>query len=125
MILIIIFIYINLLVNFLILCRKHRNVQRTESPCISVLKKHLNLVLSYSKLIVYHHRHYHLSPVSSLRSISVSVEFWSKERGTRVHFSGGQDRKSRSSVFFCSETKRKRLLRRLTRFHRDQLISVG
>ena len=28
-----------------------------------------------------------------------------------VHFSRGQNRKSRSSVFFCSETKRKRLLR--------------
>ena len=27
------------------------------------------------------------------------------------HFSRGQNRKSRSSVFFCSETKRKRLLR--------------
>ena len=29
------------------------------------------------------------------------------------HFSRGQNRKPRSSVFFCSETKRKRLLRRL------------
>ena len=29
------------------------------------------------------------------------------------HFPRGQNRKSRSSVFFCSETKRKRLLRRL------------
>ena len=29
------------------------------------------------------------------------------------HFSGGQNRKSPSSVLFCSETKRKRLLRRL------------
>ena len=27
-----------------------------------------------------------------------------------IHFSRGQNRKSRSSVFFCSETKRKRLL---------------
>ena len=91
----------------------------------SVLKKHLNLVWSYSKLIVYHHRRYHLSPVSNLRSISVSVQFWSKERGRRVHFSRGQNRKSRSSVFLCSETKGKRLLRRLKRFHRDQRISVG
>ena len=58
---------------------------------------------------------------------SVSVRFRSKERGTRVkdrakndaskragrewlsfHFPRGQNRKSRSSVFFCSETKRKR-----------------
>ena len=58
---------------------------------------------------------------------SVSVRFRSKERGTRVkdrakngaskwlsfQFSRGQNRKSRSSGFFCSETKRKRLLRRL------------
>ena len=48
---------------------------------------------------------------------SVSVCLRSKERGTRLsfHFSRGQNRKSRSSVFLCSETKRKRLLRRLTR----------
>ena len=57
---------------------------------------------------------------------SVSVRFRSKERGKRVkdraengifwllfHFSRGQNRESRSSVFLCSETKRKRLLRRL------------
>ena len=31
------------------------------------------------------------------------------------HFSRGQNRKSRSTVFLCSETKRKRLLGRLTR----------
>ena len=31
------------------------------------------------------------------------------------HFSRGQNRKSLSTVFFCSETKRKRLLRRLVR----------
>ena len=30
-----------------------------------------------------------------------------------IHFSRGQNRKSPSSVFLCSETKRKRLLRRL------------
>ena len=39
-----------------------------------------------------------------------------KERGggwLSFHFSRGQNRKSRSSVIFCSETKRKRLLRRL------------
>ena len=58
---------------------------------------------------------------------SVSVRFRSKERGTRAkdrakndaskragrewlsfHFPRGQNRKSRSSVFFCSKTKRKR-----------------
>ena len=64
---------------------------------------------------------------------SVSMRFRSKERGKRVkdrakngaskratfifwllfHFSRGQNRESRSSVFLCSETKRKRLLRRL------------
>ena len=49
---------------------------------------------------------------------SVSVRFRSKGRGTRVkdrgkNFSRGQNRKSHSSVFFCSETKRKRLLRKL------------
>ena len=62
---------------------------------------------------------------------SVSMRFRSKERGSRVckdraknwvtfifwfffHFSRGQNRESRSLVFLCSETKRKRLLRRLT-----------
>ena len=63
---------------------------------------------------------------------SVSVRFRSKEWGTRVkdrakngaskragtdwfsfHFSRCQNRKSLSTVYFCSETKRKRLLRRL------------
>ena len=58
---------------------------------------------------------------------SVSVRFRSKERGTRVKWhkekSGvalvsflaprGQNRESRSSVFLCSKTKRKRLLCRL------------
>ena len=60
---------------------------------------------------------------------SVSVQFRSKERGTRVKvrpkngasvrvrlsfdFSRGQNRNSRSSVFLCSETKQIRLLRRL------------
>ena len=60
------------------------------------------------------------------RVASVSVRFRSKERGTRVflspsplfHFFGScfisfQNRESRSSVFLCSETKRKCLLRRL------------
>ena len=37
-----------------------------------------------------------------------SFTFW-----LSFHFSRGQNRKSPSSVFFCSETKRKRLLRRL------------
>ena len=55
---------------------------------------------------------------------SVSVRFRSQKRESRVknraelslslQFSRGQNRKSRSSVFLCSETKRKRLLRRLT-----------
>ena len=81
---------------------------------------------------------------------SVSVRFRSKERGTRVkdraengvseragrgptfifwllfHFSLGQNRESRSSVFLCSKTKRKRLLRRLAvDLHRSKpLISL-
>ena len=59
---------------------------------------------------------------------SVSVRFRRKEQGTRVkdrkksgaskrafHFSRGQNRKSPSSVFLCSEIKQKRLLRRLLR----------
>ena len=33
--------------------------------------------------------------------------------GLSFHFSRGQNRESRSSVFLCSETARKRLLRRL------------
>ena len=37
-----------------------------------------------------------------------SFTFW-----LSFHFSRGQNRKSPSSVFLCSETKRKRLLRRL------------
>ena len=55
---------------------------------------------------------------------SVSVRFQSKERWTRVKSRAkngaskragrrGQNRTSRPSVFLCSETKRKRLLRRL------------
>ena len=69
---------------------------------------------------------------------SVSVRFRSKERGARVkdqartcssktffgfsfHFSRGQNQKSRSSVFLCSETKRKRLLRRLPTSQRTPL----
>ena len=51
---------------------------------------------------------------------SVSVRFRSKlkneERASQrllFHFSRGQNRESRSSVFLCYETKRKRLLRRL------------
>jgi len=60
---------------------------------------------------------------------SVSVRFRSKERETRVkdraengsfNFSRDQNRKSPSTVSFCSETKRKRLLRRL---HSEGLIS--
>ena len=47
---------------------------------------------------------------------SVSVRFSrSKERGTRVK-DRAKNRKSRSSGFFCSETKRKRLPRRLYEF---------
>ena len=51
---------------------------------------------------------------------SVSVLFPSKDRAKNgravwlsFHFSRGQNRESRSSVFLCSETARKRLLRRL------------
>ena len=49
---------------------------------------------------------------------SVSVRFRSKEREREskwrsFHFSRGQSRESRSSVLLCSETKRKRLRRRL------------
>ena len=60
---------------------------------------------------------------------SVSVCFRSKEGETRVkdrakngsfNFSRDQNRKSPSTVSFCSETKRKRLLRRL---HSEGLIS--
>ena len=66
-------------------------------------------------------------PIPSLRA-SVSVRFRRKERGTRVkdratemaqvkklsfHFSRGQKRKSPSSVFLCTEMKRKRLLLKL------------
>ena len=49
-------------------------------------------------------------PVSSLRSKRLSF-----------HFSRGQNRKSRSSVFLCSETTRKRLLRRLAGQHRSAI----
>ena len=48
-----------------------------------------------------------------------------KER-VSFHFSRGQNRKSPSQVFLCSETKRKRLLRRLTRLlrvHRTDVVS--
>lgn len=57
---------------------------------------------------------------------AVSLRFRSKEQGMRVkdtfHFSRGQVKKNpvprRSSVFLCSETIRKRLLRRLRDFLR-------
>ena len=57
---------------------------------------------------------------------AVSLRFRSKEQGTRVkdtfHFSRGQNKKNpvprRSSVFLCSQTTRKRLLRRLRDFLR-------
>ena len=43
---------------------------------------------------------------------SISVRFQSKERGT-THFPRDQNGKSRSSVFLCSETKQKLLLRKI------------
>ena len=73
----------------------------------------------------------HASSLRRKRFRVACVQFRSKERGTRVkdhakngaskragrgllfHFSRGQNRESRSSVFLYSETKRKRLLRRL------------
>ena len=78
-------------------------------------------------------RHFALKPDQSINEIRESMEnslrsyhfravSEQKKRGTRVkdrvkngsfHFSRCQHRKSRSSVFFCSETIWKRLLRRL------------
>ena len=64
----------------------------------------------------------HLSSIWLACVASVSVQFRNKERGTRVKdrakngcrlISHAINRKSSSTVFFCSETKRKRLLRRL------------
>ena len=48
------------------------------------------------------------SAFPSFPSPSPSFTFW-----LSFHFSRGQNRKSPSAVFLCSETKRKRLLRRL------------
>ena len=49
-----------------------------------------------------------LQAFPSFPSPSPSFTFW-----LSFHFLRGQNRKSPSSVFFCSETKRKRVLRRL------------
>ena len=49
-----------------------------------------------------------LQSFPSFPSPSPTFIFW-----LLFHFSRGQNRESRSSVFLCSETKRKRLLRRL------------
>ena len=48
-----------------------------------------------------------------------SFTFW-----LSFHFSRGQNRKSPSSLFLCSETKRKRLLRRLRLCMRNKLVIV-
>ena len=53
-------------------------------------------------------------------SPSPSFIFW-----LSFHFSRGQNGKSRSSVVFCSETKRKRLLRRLVTPSLVLLWSLG
>ena len=47
-----------------------------------------------------------------------------REKWLSFHFSRGQNRKSPSSVSFCSETKRKRSLRRLDAFLQDNLINL-
>ena len=70
-----------------------------------------------------------LQSFPSFPSPSPTFIFW-----LLFHFSRGQNRESRSSVFLCSETKRKRLLRRLwvgiflkflAKLFRAALISLG
>ena len=58
---------------------------------------------------------FHFSSFASLRSkrFRAVSEQGSREKWLSFHFSRGQNRESRSSVFLCSETPRKRLLRRL------------
>ena len=58
---------------------------------------------------------FHFSSFASLRSkrFRAVSEQGSREKWLSLHFSRGQNRESRSSVFLCSETARKRLLRRL------------
>ena len=58
---------------------------------------------------------FHFSSFASLRSkrFRAVSEQGSREKWLSFHFSRGQNRESRSSVFLCSETARKRLLRRL------------
>ena len=58
---------------------------------------------------------FHSSSFASLRSkrFRAVSEQGSREKWLSFHFSRGQNRESRSSVFLCSETARKRLLRRL------------
>ena len=48
---------------------------------------------------------------------------WKSGEGVSFRFSRDQNRETRSSVFLCSETKRKRLLRRLCGYHEDSFIS--
>ena len=58
---------------------------------------------------------FHFSSFASLRSkrFRAVSEQGSREKWLSFHFSRGQNRESRSSVFLYSETARKRLLRRL------------
>ena len=58
-------------------------------------------------------KHFGLSAVSHMAwldrtDLIIPLSFFGS-----IHFSRGQNRKSRSSAFLCSKTKRKRLLRRL------------
>ena len=56
----------------------------------------------------------------SIPSPSPSFIFW-----LSFHFSRSQNRKSRSSVFLCSKTKRKRLLRRLVERETTRRVKAG
>ena len=62
----------------------------------------------------------HLAPRinGSLRSKRFRAVSEQRQREKWFHFSRGQNRESRSSVFLCSETARKRLLRRLNKWQR-------
>ena len=70
-----------------------------EFNCDTIMRKAATSFINYSSMTLC---------IPSLPFPSPSFIFWFS-----FHFSRDQNRKSSSTVFFCFETKRKRLLRRL------------
>ena len=101
-------------------CRKLRCVSRTihdlsvwNKPLIDTCQycstNRANQALRSLANAGFQNRRVCLQTFRSFPSPSLSFIFWSSFR-----FSRGHNRKSLSPIFYCSETKRKRLLRRLS-----------